>query len=261
MPQDPGDATRLAGATNFRSLGGLPAADGRRIRPHALMRADRLSRLTDADWRLLAATGLATICDLRSASERAEYPNATPAHLDIRDLHCEIRNDLRADPSLARMLVQDPTERGAERLMIEIYRRFPRYMGSTLRTIVDVVLDDGAPLLVHCSAGKDRTGFTIALLLHALGVPEDLIRADYLASRAWPGKELHRAALAARLGPVMPAAELDRAVDVVLDVRESYLESALAALVDEFDSIDRYLEVAAGLDPGRRERLRVRLLE
>lgn len=251
---------QLVGATNFRSLGGLPAADGRRVRPHALMRADRLYGLTEEDWQSLAATGLATICDLRSAAERSEYPNATPAHLGIRDVHCEIRNDLRADPSLALMLVQDPTERGAARLMVEIYRRLPRYMGTTLRTIVELVLDDGAPLLVHCSAGKDRTGFAIALLLHALGVPEDLIQADYLASRTWPGKERHRAALAARLGPVVAAAALDRVVDVVLDVRESYLGSALAALVDEFGSMERYLEVEAGLDAGRREQLRACLL-
>lgn len=251
---------QLVGATNFRSLGGLPAADGRRIRPHALMRADRLHGLAEDDWRSLAATGLATICDLRSAAERSEYPNATPAHLGIRDMHCEIRNDLRADPSLTLMLVQDPTERGAERLMVEIYRRLPRYMGTTLRTIVDVVLDDGAPLLVHCSAGKDRTGFAIAMLLHALGVPEDFIQADYLASRTWPGKERHRPAIAERLSPVVAAAELDRAVEVVLDVRESYLASALAALAQEFGSIERYLEVAAGLDAGRREQLRARLL-
>ena len=66
------NALRLAGATNFRNLGGIPAAQGRRIRPHALMRADRLSALSDADWRTLAGTGIVTICDLRSAAERDE---------------------------------------------------------------------------------------------------------------------------------------------------------------------------------------------
>lgn len=140
------NSLRLAGATNFRSLGGLPGADGRTIRPHALMRADRLSRLTDADWRLLAATGLATICDLRSAAERSEHPTVAPAQLGIRELHCEIRNDLRADPTLALELAADPSARGAERLMIEIYRRFPRYMGPTLRSVTDALLGDGAPL-------------------------------------------------------------------------------------------------------------------
>lgn len=254
------DILQLAGATNFRSLGGLPASGGRRVRPHALMRADRLAALTDADWRAVAGTGIATICDLRSEAERAEHPNRVPAQLAVRELHCDIRNDLRADPALARLLVQDPTARGAERLMIEIYRRFPAYMGGTLATLAERLLMGGAPLLVHCSAGKDRTGFVIAMLLHALGVPEELIRQDYLASRQWPGRESHRASLEARLGAFIAPEELPDAVDTVLDVREAYLDAALDALSAEFGSVPRYLEVAAGVDAARIDRLRGALL-
>ena len=252
---------RLAGATNFRSLAGLPGAGGRRIRPHVLMRADRLTGLTADDWHALASTGIATICDLRSDSERAEHPNRVPPQLALRELHCDIRNDLRADPALARLLVDDPTARGAERVMIEIYSRFPSYMGTTLTAVVDRLLAGGAPMLVHCSAGKDRTGFVIAMLLHALDVPEPLIREDYLASRHWPGSIHHRASLEARLGRFMPASELAAAVDTVIDVREVYLDAALGAAVAEFGSISRYLEVAAGLDAARRDRLREALLE
>jgi len=250
----------LTGATNFRSLAGLPAAGGRRIRPHALMRADRLAALTDDDWRALAGTGIATVCDLRSDSERAEHPNRVPPQLALRELHCDIRNDLRADPALARLLVDDPTARGAERVMIEIYRRFPAYMGGTLATLVDRLLAGGAPLLVHCSAGKDRTGFVVAMLLHALEVPEALIRQDYLASRSWPGASSHRASLEARLGAIIPPHELPAAVDTVLDVREVYLEAAMDTLRAEFGSVPRYLEAAAGVDARRIDRLRSELL-
>jgi protein-tyrosine phosphatase len=254
------DTLRLAGATNFRSLAGLPAAGGRRIRPHVLMRADRLTGLTDVDWRTLAGTGLATICDLRSDSERTEHPNRVPPQLALRELHCDIRNDLRADPALARLLVDDPTARGAERVMVEIYRRFPAYMGGTLATLVDRALTGGAPLLVHCSAGKDRTGFVVAVLLHALEVPEELIRHDYLASRQWPGRETHRSSLEARLGAFIPPDELPGAVDTVLDVREAYLDAAMDALRAQFGSVLGYLETAAGVDAARVERLRNNLL-
>lgn len=254
------DTLRLAGASNFRSLGGLPAADGRSIRPHALMRADRLAGLSEDDWGTLGRIGLATVCDLRSDAERAEHPNAIPPQLRVRELHCDVRNDLRADPSLGRLLAEEPTARGAERLMIEIYRRFPRYMGGTLATVVERLTDGGAPMLVHCSAGKDRTGFVIAMLLHTLGVPEDLIRRDYLASRRWPGAESHRASLASRLAPLVPLHELPAAVDTVLDVREAYLDAAMASLRSEFGSVGRYLETAAGLDAARSALLRERLL-
>ncbi len=250
----------IAGATNFRSLGGLPAAGGRRIRPHAIMRADRLVGLSDDDWRALGRAGLATICDLRSDAERAEHPNAAPPHLSLCEMHCDIRNDLRADPALARLMLDEPNARGAERVMIEIYRRFPSYMGGTLTAIVDRVLEGGAPLLVHCSAGKDRTGFVVAMLLHALGVPEPLIREDYLASRRWPGAETHRASLESRLGTLIAADELGAAVDAVLDVRDVYLDAALGAVHQEFGSIERYLEDAAGLAGTRLEQLRDQLL-
>ena len=106
---------RIAGATNFRSLGGLPAADGRRIRPHALMRADRLSGLSADDWGALGRAGLTTICDLRSEEERGEHPNNPPPHLGVLELRFGIRNDLRADPALARLIASDPTARGSER--------------------------------------------------------------------------------------------------------------------------------------------------
>jgi protein-tyrosine phosphatase len=254
-------ALTLAGATNFRTLAGLPAAGGRRIRSHVLMRADRLTGLTTDDWRTLAGTGIATICDLRSEPERAEHPNRVPPQLALRELHCDIRNDLRADPALARLLIEDPTARGAERVMIEIYRRFPAYMGGTLATLVERLLAGGAPLLVHCSAGKDRTGFVIAMLLHSLEVPDELIRQDYLASRAWPGAVSHRASLEARLGSIIPPHELTAAVDAVLDVRDVYLDAALDALHAEFGSVLRYLEKAAGVDARRIDRLRNDLLE
>jgi protein-tyrosine phosphatase len=251
----------IAGATNFRSLGGLPASGGRRIRSNVLMRADRLIGLTSQDWDSLAAARLTTICDLRSEAERAEHPNRVPDSLAVLQLHCEVSNDLRADASLGRLMLDDPTARGAERVMIEIYRRFPRYMDATLARVVTRLLEGGAPMLVHCSAGKDRTGFVIAMLLHALEVPEELIRADYLASRHWPGSVNHRASLAERLGRFIPAHEIEAAVDTVIDVRDLYLDAAMEALYAQFGSVQRYLEAAAGLDSARMERLRNRLLE
>ena len=260
VQDDHRDPLTLAGASNFRSLGGLPAASGRRIRPYALMRADRLAGLDDADWHALGRAGLATICDLRSDEERAEHPNNPPASLGVVEMCFDIRNDLRADPALAALLLSNPTARGAELVMIEIYSRLPRYMGGTLATIAARLEGDGAPLLVHCSAGKDRTGFVIGMLLHALDVPEPLIREDYLASRTWPGAETHRASLEERLGRFIAPCELDAAVNAVLDVREEYYDSAMVALEAEYGTIARYLETAAGLGTERVERLRERLL-
>ncbi len=245
----------IRGAGNFRSLGGLVTRDGRRIRRHFLMRSDRLSHLMPEDWQRLARAGLTTICDLRSSEECAEHPNPVPESLAVEQIACEVRNDLRDDDALLGILVAQPNVTGAEALMIEIYRRLPQQMSGALARIVERLLGGGAPLLIHCTAGKDRTGFAVAMLLHALDVSRDEIERDYLASRAWRHAPLHRASLAKGLAATIPADAIDAVVDPLLDVRARYLHAALDAVVNEFGSLEGYLEVAAGLDAKKRERL------
>jgi protein-tyrosine phosphatase len=247
---------KIAGAGNFRSLGGLATRDGRRIRGHFLMRSDRLARLTAEDWQQLTAAGLSTICDLRTVEECSQNPNSVPAGLGVIQLACEVRNDLRGDHALLKIIEEDPSDAGGERLMIEIYRRLPGKMAQSLRRIADRLLEGGAPLLIHCTAGKDRTGFAVALLLHALGVAPDEIERDYLASRAWTHAPLHRGALAKRLGPMVPPTSLHEVIDPLLDVRSVYLQSSFRAVTEEFGSTERYLETACGLDASKLERFR-----
>jgi protein-tyrosine phosphatase len=247
---------RITGAGNFRSLGGLITRDGRRVRSHHLMRSDRLCHLSAEDWQTLASTGLATICDLRSREECSQHPNCVPPALGITELACEVRNDLRSDPSVTAMLVAQPSAEGAEQAMIEIYRRMPRLMAPVISRIGERLLSGGAPLLIHCTAGKDRTGFAVAMLLHALGVSRGEIERDYLESRAWIQAPIHGAALSRRLANSLPAGSVDGVVAALLDVRPSYLNAAFDAIASDFGSPDRYLELATGLNAERLARLR-----
>jgi protein-tyrosine phosphatase len=247
---------RLGGPGNFRSLGGLATRDGRRIRHHFLMRSDRLCQLTAEDWQQLAGAGLVTICDLRTVEECTQHPNSVPATLGFMEVACEVRNDLRGDRSLLDHIVSDPTDAGGERMMVEIYRRMPRQMTGSLHRIARRLLEGGAPLLIHCTAGKDRTGFAVAMLLHALGVSSDEILRDYLASRGAPLAAVQRAAIRKSLASMIPADALDSVITPMLDVREVYLQTAFRAVDTEFGSRERYLETAAGLDSAAVERLR-----
>lgn len=245
-----------AGTGNFRSLGGLLTRDGRRIRKHFLMRSDRLCHLTPEGWEQLAATGLTTICDLRSAEECAQHPNCVPAVLGIEEVACEVRNDLRGDRTLLDMLIAQPTPAGAEALMIEIYRRMPKQMALVIGRIADRLLGGGAPLLIHCTAGKDRTGFAVAMLLHALGVSQDEIERDYLASRAWLHAPIHRQSLARGLALTLPAEAIDAVCDPLLDVRLEYLRASFDAIDRDYGSVERYFDSAVGLSATKRARLR-----
>jgi protein-tyrosine phosphatase len=245
-----------AGAGNFRTLGGLITRDGRRLRRHFLMRSDRLAHLTPEGWEQLAATGLTTICDLRTAQECAQHPNCVPAILGIEEVPCEVDNDLRNDKSLRDMLIEQPTAAGAEALMIEIYRRLPKQMAPALSRISDRLLGGGAPLLIHCTAGKDRTGFAVAMLLHALGVPQDDIERDYLASRAWRHRPMHHESLAKGLAATVPAEAIPAVCDPLLDVRAVYLRASYDTITRDFGSVESYFDAAVGLDVAKRERLR-----
>ncbi len=254
------DLPRLEGVSNFRSLAGIAARDGRVVRPHLLLRSERLNALTPADWNALDGLGVGTIVDLRSERERQEHPNGTPATFRERELTASIDNDLRGDPALMGVFRADPTPRGAEALMAEIYRRFHRHFSPRLPGLFARLLSTDGATLIHCTAGKDRTGFVYALILTALDVPREAIVADYLRSGQWPGAVQHRETLARRMQRHGAGAELDAIVDVVLGVRESWLDLAFAEVEREYGSVAAYLEREAGLDAVRRMQLRARLL-
>jgi protein-tyrosine phosphatase len=225
------------------------------------MRSDRLGRLTNEDWQQLRVAGLTTICDLRTVEECQSHPNSVPSALGVLELACEVRNSLRGDHSLLDIIVRDPSDAGGEQMMLELYRRLPRQMSVGMQRILNCMLEGGAPLLVHCTAGKDRTGFAVAVILHALGVAEEEIERDYLASRNWTGAALHREALVKSLGPMIPAEALHSVIDPLLDVRPAYLQASFKTIEDEFGSVEAYLHASAGLDADKLERLRALALQ
>jgi protein-tyrosine phosphatase len=250
---------RLEGLSNFRSLAGLPGADGRCIDGHVILRSDRLNRLTDADWAQLRALGLRTVCDLRGAEERERHPNRYPADGDVDELWLEVKNDLRGNPMYLRLFAEDPTPDGAQRVMQQIYRSFPAAFAGQLPQLFALLHEERVPVLIHCAAGKDRTGFVVALLLHALGVPQDVIVDDYL--RSSPPDPHPRAEEMLREFEQLFGLTIDTAtLRPLLDVHPDYLGAAFEALDVEYGSVGDYLARHGGLDDAALQRLRERWL-
>src|SRR5437763_5411394 len=184
----------LVGAPNARDLGGLVTADGWRVRPGILLRAPALGRLADRDVAVLAGLGPAYVVDLRDASEIADAPPdrlpAAPApvvrHLPLFDPRHPVFTYLSAvlqghhgegDQGLR--------ERGTPTAVGAAYRWFvadPRAEAGLAAAVRTVLSARGAPVLYHCSAGKDRTGWLSVVLLTALGVPHEVAVEDYLAT-------------------------------------------------------------------------------
>jgi protein-tyrosine phosphatase len=168
----------LAGAVNARDLGGLPTVDGHVTRAGVLFRADNLQDLTQADIDVLRARGLRTVLDLRTAAE-VEILGPGPLHdTPVKHVHLDlIPHGFEGRSVLERTIPdEDAPEHAVDHLYFDYVRDAPSEVATALRTIAD---PGSGAVLVHCAAGKDRTGVLVALALSLVGVRRDAVVADY----------------------------------------------------------------------------------
>lgn len=249
----------LEAGCNFRDLGGYLTHDGRRIRPGLLFRSGVMSYLTPRDRERVSSLGIRAICDLRRPKERQTEPSHWP-DASIRVL-CW---DQGPDPTSSN-LSQCRTPEEAREAMIELYRAMPLSLEPRLRGTFQCLAEGNVPLIFHCAAGKDRTGLAAALILHALGVPRETILEDYrLTNQAVNLEQFlaeHRHAGLGLGNPSHPLVVLPREVrQLMMAAHDSYLETALARIEKDHQSIDDYLEAKLGVDHHQRNAIRERVL-
>ena len=247
---------RFEGAVNLRDFGGYATEDGGRVASGQLFRCGTLADLNQAGQQAFAKLGVKLICDLRRAEERSAEP--TPDLVGASG-----RLEVPIDPGSAVAMRERLNEGGLtlqERIdfMVGINRDLASNHAEDYARMFErlLALEDGA-FLVHCSAGKDRTGFACALILHALGVNEATVLEDYLLTNEALDYEgyVHKR-IRSRLWTDL---EADRESTMALfGVRPEYLRAAYDAIAAEFEGVEHYLEQAIGLDGAARQRLRSR---
>jgi len=256
----------LPGVRNLRDLGGHSAADGRVIAPRRLFRAEALAARNanesnaawdDAHVEHYASLGLATVIDLRADEEKAEIPSAwaTPTggayfEVPISDGAPGTETDLLGDVLAGRSSSFAADDLG-EYYVATLERRAPEF-GTVVRTIAE---RERHPVLVHCSAGKDRTGLAIALVLESLGVDRDAVLEDFMLTGVFrPNRVDHYRESFARLG-----VNVDD-VRAMFETPREAMEQALASLDDQYGSASGYLQDRAGVSADALGRLRDALL-
>ena len=249
----------LSGATNFRDFGGYPTSDGRQIRWRHLYRSNKLSVLSADDQRRLDTLGINTVFDLRARHEREADPT------------CWSHGSLKVEtyPSgLKRPLVEmaqshGGDEAGALALMGEFYGSMPRTMAHVFGAVIRSIANGGAPCIIHCSAGKDRTGMACALILTALGVSRDIVLDDYVLTQSLrrPRSDMDRAIAPGEKERAMSSRFTPDAIEVLMASNADYLASAFKAIEEDHGSVDAYIRDGLGLDGGTIDQLRERLLE
>lgn len=231
----------LTGATNFRDLGGYAGQDGRPVRWRRLFRSDHLAGLTPQDADVLASLGLVRAVDFRGEQERAALAYALP-NVAYHPLAIEPTVVQRAKAMA--LAGETLTPAIAVDLMRDTYRAFVADNTPQFAALFAHLLDSDAPLVFHCTAGKDRTGFAAALILLALGVPRGVVMDDYLLTNG-----LYR-----RPAGLAGAAHED-VLAVLWRVQADFLEAALEAVERDHGGVDRYLAQRLGVGATEQARL------
>lgn len=253
-----GRFVRLNGAHNFRSLAGWRTEDGMRIAPGVLYRASSLHLLDDNDLAALASLAIAHVFDLRTQVEREAYRSRWPTDPTSK-VWTGAEGSANAD--LSRLMTRPAlTTPDLHTAMRRVYADFPQDLGAAISDVLETLAsgDSASPALIHCAAGKDRTGFVSAMVMRALGVREQDVRADYLLTNASFAEAY--AAFATGHGLDRLEAAVPGAAHAMLGAHMTYLDSANGVILDRWGSHDAYLREVAGLSPAIRERLRSRLL-
>lgn len=251
----------LEGVHNFRDYGGYPTAAGGRVRRRTLWRSAQHGEATDADLAKIDALGLRRVIDFRGASEREANPCRRGPEFSAEVLFYEGETaNLAPHLEAADDGVLDAA--GAHRAMERIYRNLPnrKPVHWVMRRYFAALADGEGASLVHCLAGKDRTGMAVALLHHALGVHPDDAMADFMLTNVAGNIEARIAqggeAIRERRGPIS-----DETIRILMGVDERYLHAMREALIEHYGSVDAFLQDELGVDAAMRERLRLQLVE
>ena len=249
------------GIHNFRDYGGYAGRGGARLRTGLLYRSGQHVDATPADLDGVAALGLATVIDLRGDSERVAYPCARPLGFAAEVLFApgETAGGHAPHVEAAREVV---TAAHAHAAMVRLYESMPfrPKLIEIFRLYFAALAKGGGPSLLHCLAGKDRTGLAAALLHSLMGVHNDDLMADYLLTNSAGNMEARIAAGATTVRANFGQTMEEGAVRTLMSVHPEFLETAFAAIVREHGDIGSYARDVLHVSDDRLERIESRLL-
>ena len=254
----------LAGGCNFRDCGGYETHDGAHVRWGRLFRSGLMSRLSPAATTQVQALGVHSVCDLRRTAERLLHPSPSFG-TEVRRFEWDTAQE--SSPIREREFARSDDAAGVHAAMVAMYERLPYGLQPRLAGVFAALdhAQQGATI-VHCTAGKDRTGVAVALVFEALGVRREAIVEDYTLTNTavdLRAELLGRAGSGAGLATTSDSllALTPTALSAVLAARPEYLLASLGAIEARHGSVRGYLLQELALEPALLERLRQRLLD
>ncbi|MES2302828.1 MAG: tyrosine-protein phosphatase [Pseudomonadota bacterium] len=246
--------TEALSKLNFRDIGGLPTAGGGIVRPGIIYRSEGPASFEPVHREELAALKIKLVCDLRSAGERDKDPNdwADAARL----LNLDVTADLRVKTNNGwEALREDQSPETIRAALVGNYASIPSALLPHLAHLVESIVGGEVPMLVHCTAGKDRTGVMVALLLRAVGVPDDVVIADYERSDVFARNLRLRGGIEEQFMEAFGFVPTQELIDAMIGVDVALLEAAFEVIAAEYGGLDGYF-AAAGVDAALLSRFR-----
>jgi protein tyrosine/serine phosphatase len=252
----------LEGVANFRDYGDYATAAGARIRPQRLYRSASHALATDADLEIIDGLNLAVVVDLRRPVERQRAPSRRPAGFTGQVIATEIGADEEDDPWWQFVANSDLSEEAFRNYLARYYRHAPfdpKLVDVFARYFLALAEAEG-PVLIHCAAGKDRTGILAALTHQMIGVHDDDIIADYLLTNEAIGMDQRVPLMQQAIADGVGRAPSEAAVRVAMSVEAAYLAGALETIATRSGGVDAYLKDVLGVDAALRDKVAARLL-
>jgi protein-tyrosine phosphatase len=248
----------LDGPVNFRDLGGYATADGYTVRWGRVFRSDSLQSLTPADVARLEELGVRLVCDLRRDEERATAPSPMVGQPGVQIEHLPVGGIAAETKTMAGRMMRGEIPEVSVDTMAGVYLTILGLHPDSFGEVVRRATDPGSlPMVVHCTAGKDRTGVACALVLGALGVDDDTIASDYELTT-----EYHSLAKIAQVRPQLEAVGIEfEKVEAYWAAPRAVMAATLAGVHERWGGIEGYLRGPAELSAKALDKLRVNLLD
>ncbi|PCK21247.1 protein tyrosine phosphatase [Bacillus pumilus] len=225
---------------NFREVGGLQTTDEMVIKQGMIYRSADLSRLTKQDILTFSKLGIQTVCDLRTSSERKSHPPKIKEHDKIVHIPMQPDSMMPSKWTMFRMLTTEAKSLSFTPIMKDLYQSMLNERKEEIQQLFTLLSDEkNYPLMLHCTSGKDRTGFLSALIQLAAGVPMHTVLSEYMRSNEGVQMLVKRQERFVRMMSLYRVSK--EQIQPLLGVQQDYLEDVLKEMIDTYGSAEGYL--------------------
>jgi len=238
---------------NFRAVGNIKNIDGRSLKEGKFYRSGHLGKLKKRSFDELEKLGIKEVIDLRNSKEIAQKPDRLPGDIIYKNYSAFEDEGDQLDQAKKLVLKGKVDGSDADQRMLEFYKDYVTENPEIIKKIITEILDSEQPIIYHCTAGKDRTGITTALILTILKFDKETIYNDYLLSNNYRGKLVKkRLNLANTLHFLYPKMDIN-VLEKLSWVETDYLDAAFNEINKKYGSVDNYIQQVLGISENKQQ--------